>query len=122
PLGAMESYILKVDRGRVNRTDTALGADYWVERNFNTEKDASIRRYDAARDTVWNGLRADPECVRLHDAAVAWRKIRFDRLMLDDSHRALMGRLLMTPPAQPMTAKAARFLMGYARKPQTKDT
>ncbi|MFL4470895.1 glycosyltransferase family 2 protein [Tateyamaria armeniaca] len=118
PLGAMESYVVKADRGRVNRTDTTLGADYWVERNFNTVEDTSIRRYDAARDAILNDLRADATLSNLHDRAVAWRRARFETLMLQEPFRALFGRLLMTPPAQPVSPQAAQFLMGFAQKAQ----
>ena len=42
PLGAMESYILKADRGRAVHADQRLGMDYWVERNFCTDADHTI--------------------------------------------------------------------------------
>ena len=116
PLGSIESYLLKVDRGRVNRTDTTLGADYWVERNFNSDKDASIRRYDSPRDAILTQLRSDQTLAELHEAAVAWRKARIETLMEQELYRALVGRLLMTPPAQPVSAKAAQFLHHYGLK------
>ncbi len=116
PLGAIESYVVKVDRGRVNRTDATLGADYWVERNFNTDKDTSIRRYDRARDEILKILRADQAIAPLHDDAVAWRKARFETLMEQESYRALFGRLLLTPPAQPLSVQEAQFVLRYGRK------
>ncbi len=116
PLGAIESYVVKVDRGRVNRTDATLGADYWVERNFNTDKDTSIRRYDGARDEILKILRADQAIATLHDDAVAWRKARFETLMEQEPNRALFGRLLLTPPAQPLSVQEAQFVLRYARK------
>ena len=42
PLGAMQSYILKRDRGRAVHSDHVLGVGYWVERNFNQVKDQTI--------------------------------------------------------------------------------
>ncbi|MEP1355022.1 MAG: glycosyltransferase family 2 protein [Tateyamaria sp.] len=116
PLGAIESYVVKVDRGRVNRTDATLGADYWVERNFNTDKDTSIRRYDRARDEILKILRADQAIATRHDDAVAWRKERFETLMEQEPYRALFGRLLLTPPAQPLSVQAAQFVLRYGRK------
>ena len=121
PLGAIESYVVKVDRGRVNRTET-LGADYWIERNFNNVEDKSIRRYDSARDTHLTALRADPTLSGLHAAGVAWRKARFETLMEDEQNRALFGRLLMTPPARPLSSEAAQLLMTYGRKTRSQDT
>lgn len=120
PLGAMESYVLKADRGRAVHSDDLLGVDYWVERNFCTETDTSIRRYDTARDTALARLRADPTLATLHAQAVSWRKDRFHQLMEDEPFRALFGRLLMTPPTRPVPPKAAQFMVGYANKAQAK--
>lgn len=114
PLGAMESYLVKADRGRAVHSDDMLGLDYWVERNFNTDEDATIRRYDAAREANLQSLRGDATLAGLHEAAVTWRKARFEALMLEEPYRALFGRLLMAPPTQPVTRQAARFLIRYA--------
>ncbi|WP_299140678.1 glycosyltransferase family 2 protein [uncultured Tateyamaria sp.] len=116
PLGAMESYVLKADRGRAVHSDDLLGVDYWVERNFSTDADDTIRRYDAARDALLTEMRADQALVALHDAAVAWRSARFDALMEQEPFRALFGRLLMTPPTRPVPQKAAQFMIRYANK------
>lgn len=120
PLGAMESYVLKADRGRAVHSDDLLGMDYWVERNFCTDTDTTIRRYDTARDAEWAKLRADPTLAALHDEAVAWRKNRFEALMEDEPFRALFGRLLMTPPTRPVPPKAAQFMLTYANKARAK--
>lgn len=114
PLGAMENYVLKADRGRAVHSDDMLGLDYWVERNFNAVKDDSIRRYDAARDARLADLRSDAHLADLHEAAVQWRAERFDALMQQEPYRALFGRLLMTPPTRPVTKKAAQFMVRYA--------
>jgi hypothetical protein len=116
PLGAMESYVLKADRGRAVHADHALGLDYWVERNFNTDTDRSILQLDPQVTDCRAALHADPEVARLHAATVAWRHARFDALMLLEPFRALMGRLLMTPPSRVVTPDSARFLLSYANR------
>ncbi|MEX0309253.1 MAG: glycosyltransferase family 2 protein [Tateyamaria sp.] len=116
PLGSMEAYILKADRGRAVHSDDMLAVDYWVERNFNTDRDDSIRRYDRTRDGHLAELKSDNTLKRLHEAAVAWRHARFDALMQQEPFRALFGRLLMTPPTRPVTPKAAQFMMNYANR------
>lgn len=116
PLGAMESYVLKADRGRAVHSDDLLGMDYWVERNFSSDTDTTIRRYDTVRDAQWAALREDPKLVTLHDDAVRWRKARFDILMEQEPFRALFGRLLMTPPTRALPPKAAQFMVAYANK------
>ncbi len=114
PLGALESYVLKADRGRAVHSDHMLGIDYWVERNFNTDEDTSIQSIAPARAAALAELKADKHLTTLHDAAVAWRKARFDALLQQEPFRALFGRLMMTPPTQPLDQKAARFLMHHA--------
>ncbi|SFE67602.1 Glycosyl transferase family 2 [Sulfitobacter brevis] len=114
PLGAMESYVLKADRGRAVHSDDLLGLDYWVERNFNTDIDDTVNTLAPVRDAHLAELKSDLELGRLHDAAVAWRRQRFDALMLQEPFRALMGRLMMTAPSQPLPLKAAQFLVRHA--------
>ncbi len=116
PLGAMESFVLKADRGRAVHGDHALGLDYWVERNLNTDEDRSILLLAPQVAARRAALHADPEVAQHHAAAVAWRQARFDALMLQEPSRALMGRLLMTPPSRLVTPDAARFLLSYANR------
>ncbi len=115
PLGALESYVLKADRGRAVHSEDLLGLDYFVERNFNTDTDTSIQSLAPQRQAELTALKADATLSTLHDQAVAWRKTRFDALLKLDPYRALFGRLLMTPPSQPVPAQAARFLIKHAR-------
>ncbi|MEM7520649.1 MAG: glycosyltransferase family 2 protein [Pseudomonadota bacterium] len=115
PLGALESYLLKTDRGRAVHSDDRLGMDYFVERNFNTDTDTSIAALAEPRATALAELMADPELARLHKQAVAWRHQRFEALMAEDAPRALFGRLLMTPPSVPLTRQQAQFLQRAAR-------
>jgi hypothetical protein len=93
PLGAVESFVLKRDRGRGVHADTGLDAGYWIERNFNAVEDRSILAVDS--HVLRNDLRNDPVLGPLHDAAVAWRHAQFHRLMQDDAWRSLYGQLLL---------------------------
>ncbi|APG46494.1 glycosyltransferase family 2 protein [Phaeobacter porticola] len=113
PLGAMESYVLKADRGRINR-QTELGMDYWVERNFNTDEDDSIARYRPARVAISDLLREDVKLARQHQHSVDWRHSHFRTLMQQDAYRTLFSRLLMTPPSRLISPVTARTLTGFA--------
>ncbi|MFN0113169.1 MAG: glycosyltransferase family 2 protein [Paracoccaceae bacterium] len=115
-LGAMESYIVKVDRGRANRTGSAFDMSYWVERNLCSEPDSSIARLRPRSDPLRTGLRADPVLGPLHAAAVAWRRARFEALMLQEPYRSLFARLLMAPPSRPVGAEGTRFLTEFATR------
>lgn len=115
PLGSVESYVLKADRGRAVHSSDRLGLDYWVERNLNTEEDHSaIDLWDRAAP-IQADLAADPVLADLHDSATAWRKARFERLLEQDIFRDLYGRLLMTPPSQPLPDTIARNLARFAQ-------
>ncbi len=116
PLGSMESYVLKADRGRAVHSDDLLGLDYWTERNFCSDTDTSVGRYKPQRDAHLAQLKADAVLARLHDAAVEWRKARFDALMLQEPFRALFGRLMMASPTRHLPKDAARFLLGYGNR------
>lgn len=122
PLGAMESFVLKADRGRAVHADVPLAMDYWVERNFNTDTDTSIYALHAHSDPLLHQLMSDPTVAALHKAAVDWRKARFDTLMREEPYRALYARLLMTPPSQPITRDAAALLTQYAMQTHRTDT
>lgn len=116
PLGAMESFVVKADRGRAVHAGQRLDVDYWVERNFNTDTDTSIAAVAPLSAPIRAGLQADPVLAELHAAAVAWRKARFLALVEQEPWRALLARLMMTPPSRPISPAAARMLTGYALK------
>ncbi len=115
PLGAMESYVLKVDRGRANREGDAFDLSYWVERNLSAEEDRSIARLTARAAPLRDSLRADPVLGPLHAHAVEWRHARFRELMADEAFRSLFGRLLMAGESRPLRGDEARTIVGWAR-------
>ncbi len=114
PLGAMESYLLKVDRGRVNRT-SRLGMDYWVDRNFHQEEDLSIRMLDPTVAKQRAAFSTDPILSQHHQTSVAWRRARLETLLREEPYRALMARLHMTPPTQVLSADNAANLFHWAK-------
>jgi Glycosyl transferase family 2 len=114
PLGAMQSFVLKADRGRAVHAEHLLGMDYWVERNFNSDHDSSIDRLSAPGTALRKGFLADRELGALHAAAVNWRHARFASLMRREPMRALFARLLMTPPSRALGLQQAQMLAGFA--------
>lgn len=113
-LGAMESYIVKCDRGRANREASAFDMGYWIDRNFDTVQDDSVLRHAAASRPLLDSLHADPVLARLHAEAVRWRQARFRALMAEEPWRALFGRLLMAPPSRILTAAEAAAIRAHA--------
>ena len=114
PLGAMESYVVKADRGRAVHSDHMLDVDYWVERNFNTHTDTSISALADPARALREALHGDARLAELHAAAVAWRHQRFHDLMLQEPYRALFARLMMTPPSRVVNPASARTLARFA--------
>lgn len=108
PLGAVESYLLKRDRGRAVHADGGLDAGYWVERNFCEEEDRSILGIDS-RD-LREELQGDPVLGPLHRAAVDWRHARFRQLMQEDAWRSFYGQLLMAGPTRVLSRAEAESI------------
>ena len=113
-LGAMQSYLVKCDRGRANRDASAFDMGYWVERNFSDADDTSILKLDAATQPMIDHLKSDPALLALHQNAVKWRHARFATLMQDEPWRALFGKLLLTPPSRALSPDQARMIWQHS--------
>lgn len=110
PLGAMESYVVKSDRGRAVHDADKLGMDYWVERNLNDDQDDSIQTMAPARRAILSALLKHETLQILHKRAVQWRHDRFAELMLSEPNRALFGRLLMTPSSHSISKEKSELI------------
>ena len=117
-LGAMQSYLVKCDRGRANRDASAFDMGYWVERNFSDVVDKSILALDPIVQPMIESLKSDPTLGRLHRQAVAWRHARFAALMQEEPWRALFGRLLLTPPSRALSPDQARLIWQHPDQDQ----
>jgi Glycosyl transferase family 2 len=109
-LGAMESYVVKCDRGRANRDASVFDMGYWIERNFCDVADTTISALPS--DDLRTSLVADAALGALHAQAVQWRHNRFAALMAQEPWRALFGRLMMAQPTRVLTAAQARLIWG----------
>jgi len=118
-LGAMESYLVKCDRGRANRDASSFDMGYWVERNFCEVEDRSIAALAPQSAPILADLHADTVLHRLHQAGVAWRKQRFAELMQDENWRGLFGRLMLSRPARCLTEAEARLIWQHGVKQTT---
>ncbi|MCX7888437.1 MAG: glycosyltransferase family 2 protein [Rhodobacteraceae bacterium] len=115
-LGAMESYVVKVGRGRANRAAEPFDMSYWIDRNFVTEEDRTIQGIEERSAPLRAALRADPVLGPLHEAAVRWRRQRFADLMRDERVRALFARLMMAPPSRVLPGRAVALLHAHAAR------
>ena len=118
PLGAKRNYVLKRDRGRAVHSSHLLGMDYWVERNFNSEKDESVLSIWPDVEQELTALKSDKTLLKLHDQGNDWRHSRFETLMLEDDFRQLYGQLVMCGDTRPLSQAEANHIMNYGRKAQ----
>jgi hypothetical protein len=114
-LGAMESYLVKCDRGRANRDAPAFDMGYWAERNFCDTEDRSVLALSGATAPILAGFRADATLATLHSTSVAWRHARFAALMREEAWRSLFGRLLMSRPTRCLTPQEARLIWSHGQ-------
>lgn len=100
-LRSLDSYLVKNDRGDVNRENRTFDDTYWRERNDPAYEDLSIQRYLPRLHAEMGRLMADPKLRALHDEAVAAHRSTRDRLLADPDYRALRDRLRLLPVQSP---------------------
>ncbi|WP_417837842.1 glycosyltransferase family 2 protein [Tritonibacter scottomollicae] len=92
-LRSLDSYLVKNDRGDVNRENRAFDDTYWRERNDPVWEDRSILRMLPALHTALDEMKADPEIARLHADCVARHVARRDELLTQPSYQAMRAQL-----------------------------
>lgn len=92
-LRSLDSYLVKNDRGDVNRENRAFDDTYWRERNDPAWEDSSIHRYLPVLEAALAELKADAEIGALHERAVAAHRARRDALLRQAEYRAMADQL-----------------------------
>lgn len=100
-LRSLDSYLIKNDRGDVNRENRAFDDSYWRERNDPAWQDSSIHRYLPALHAALAELKADPEIAALHQQAVALHRARRDELLARPEYREMRDQLRAAPTLPP---------------------
>ncbi|MBB96280.1 MAG: glycosyl transferase family 2 [Rhodobacteraceae bacterium] len=100
-LRSLDSYLVKNDRGDVNRENRAFDDTYWRERNDPAWEDLSITRYLPALTAELDRLKADPEIAALHDNCVRLHCQRRDELLAQDGYRQMQAQLRAARPLPP---------------------
>lgn len=96
-LRSLESYLVKNDRGDVNREHRAFDDAYWRERNDGGWEETSILRHQPALEREMAALKALPGVSALHDEAVARHRARAAELLGRPEYRDLRDRLRAAP-------------------------
>lgn len=101
-LRSLDSYLVKNDRGDVNREHRAFDDSYWRERNDNGYHDPSILRYLPALQAEMDALKALPGVAALHDEAVTLHRAKRDALLAQDSYQQMRDQLRAASPFPPV--------------------
>ena len=97
-LRSLDSYLVKNDRGDVNREHRAFDDSYWRERNDPAYHDDSILRYVAPLQAEMARLMALDGVADLHAEAVALHKAKRDALLAQDSYQHMREQLRNAAP------------------------
>jgi hypothetical protein len=97
-LRSLDSYLVKNDRGDVNREHRAFDDSYWRERNDGAFFDDSILRYEADLRKEMDRLKALDGVGALHEEAVRLHREKRDALLAQESYRAMRDQLRAAPP------------------------
>ncbi|EBA09661.1 hypothetical protein SSE37_07633 [Sagittula stellata E-37] len=100
-LRSLDSYLVKNDRGDVNREGRVFDDTYWRERNDRAFRDTSIHRYLPALRKALAKLKADPTIARLHDDCVRLHREKRDALMAMPAYAEMHAHLRDLPPFPP---------------------
>ena len=88
--------------------------DYWCYRNFSTEEDKTILAQNLKTRKRYDAYLSDTQLRQLHQDAVTWREKTLETALSEKENRALLGRLMITPPSQPMPARFAYNLRQFS--------
>ncbi|MGR3442244.1 MAG: glycosyltransferase family 2 protein [Thalassococcus profundi] len=100
-LRSLDSYLVKNDRGDVNRENRAFDDTYWRERNDPAWEDTSIQRHLPALRDAMAELCADPEIAALHTEAVRLHRAKRDALMAKPDYARMYDQLRAAPALPP---------------------
>lgn len=100
-LRSLDSYLVKNDRGDVNRENRNFDDTYWRERNDPSYEDRSILRYLPELTKAMDRYREDPVIGPLHEEAVRLHREKRDQLMADPTYAELYAHLKDLPTYPP---------------------
>jgi Glycosyl transferase family 2 len=111
-LRSLDSYLVKNDRGDVNRAHRAFDDSYWRERNDAAHFDDSILRYSDALQLEIDRLKALDGVAAMHERAVRLHRAKRDALVQQDSYRQMQEQLRSATPYCALEA-AIRAEIGF---------
>jgi hypothetical protein len=92
-LRSLDSYLVKTERGDVNRENRVFDDTYWRERNDPVHHDTSIHRYLPALTAALRDFHADTEIAGLHRDCVRLHRARCAELAEQPTYRRMRSQL-----------------------------
>ena len=109
-LRSLDSYLVKNDRGDVNRENRAFDDTYWRERNDPAWQDTSIHRYLPDLEREMAALMDLPGIGDLHAKAVQLHSAKRDELLAQESYQAMQAQLRAASTLPPQEEAMLREL------------
>ncbi len=109
-LRSLDSYLVKNDRGDVNRENRAFDDTYWRERNDPAWKDDSILRYLPDLKVALAELKSDPEIKTLHQTCVRLHRAKRDELLKLPAYQKMRAQLRAASKLPPQEEEMLRDL------------
>lgn len=109
-LRSLDSYVVKNDRGDVNRENRAFDDRYWRERNDPAWRDDSILGMLPRLEAMLAEMKSDPEIGALHAQSVARHRARCADLMTQPGYQKMRAQLLGAPMLPPQEEELLRDL------------
>jgi hypothetical protein len=111
-LRSLDSYLVKNDRGDVNREHRHFDDSYWRERNDPAWEDRSIQRYLPDLEAALSELKSDPEIGALHQEAVALHRAKCAELSAQDTYQEMRAQLQAASTLPPQEEALMQELSG----------
>lgn len=96
-LRSLDSYLVKNDRGDVNREKRAFDHSYWCERNDAAWQETTILRHLSGLKKEMSKLLEDTEIANLHAQSVGLHQAKRDELLAQPEYREMRDKLLTSP-------------------------
>ena len=96
-LRSLDSYLVKNDRGDVNRENRAFDDTYWRERNDSSVTETSILRMIPALQAELAQLMDDPAIAALHQDCARLHREKRDALLDQPTYRDMQAQLRSAP-------------------------
>lgn len=115
-LRALESFVVKAERGLPNHSTRPVDLAYWVERNFNTQRNEAALALQPALEVEIAELKGLPGVAALHDAACDWHRAAFAGLITQPGPYRLFADCLHVSSAAVLPERlAVRLLQMFQR-------